>query len=190
MAPGDVDADANKPVTAEDLKSLETTLSSSLATQLQIAQTAQNKQMQEMMNTFMASLNKPISSSSPPSVVAPTMGEQHVNVESEDSENIGEKEEDNDDEDKDKDKNDASKSSGNTGPKAYHEEPPPLVYSPDPRIPHHHIVNQGPPPPLTPKDFERWQSKMMSYLNSSSIELWIIVQVGFKAHNPNNMTRR
>ena len=43
MAPGDVDADANKPVTAEDLKSLETTLSSSLATQLQISQAAQNK---------------------------------------------------------------------------------------------------------------------------------------------------
>ena len=60
MAPGDVDADANKPVTAEDLKGLETTLSSSLATQLEISQDAQFKQMQEMMNIFMASLNKTV----------------------------------------------------------------------------------------------------------------------------------
>ena len=142
MAPGDVDPEASKPVTAEDLKSLETTLSSSLATQLQIAQASQNKQMQEMMNTFMASFKKPAIPSSPPPVRAPTMGEQLINVETEVFKNLDEeKGKDKDDEDKDKDKDDSSKSSWSTCPKAHHAELPPSMYSPGPQVPHHHIVN-------------------------------------------------
>ena len=31
---------------------------------------------------------------------------------------------------------------------------------------------------------------MKSHINSSSIELWRIIQEGFKAVNPNNLTRR
>jgi hypothetical protein len=63
-------------------------------------------------------------------------------------------------------------------------------YSPDPPIPHPHIVNQGHPPSLTPKSFGNWQYKIRSFLCSSSIELWRIVEQGFKAFNPNNLTRR
>jgi hypothetical protein len=43
---------------------------------------------------------------------------------------------------------------------------------------------------LTPKSFGKWQFKMRSFLCSSSIELWRIIEVGFKAFNPNNLTRR
>ena len=76
----------------------------------------------------MASFKKPAIPSSPPPDGAPTVGEQLINVETKVSENIDEeKGKDEDDEDKDKDKNDSSKSSGSTGPKAYHEEPPSLV---------------------------------------------------------------
>ena len=73
-------------------------------------------------------------------------------------------------------------------PENYHSVP--HVYSPDPPIPHPHITHQGQPPPLTPKSFDNWQNKMKSYLCSSSIELWRIVEQGFKAVNPNNLTRR
>ena len=76
VAPEEGGGSASTPVSMEDLKSLELSLSSSLATELQVAQAAQNKQMQEMMNTFMASLNKLVTSSSPPPAVAPTLREQ------------------------------------------------------------------------------------------------------------------
>lgn len=35
----------------------------------------------------------------------------------------------------------------------------PHVYSPDPPIPHPHLVHQGHGPPLTPKSFSDWQIK-------------------------------
>ena len=180
----------SSPITTEDLKGLETTLSSSLATQLEISQAAQLKLMQTMMSDFMEKY-KPSTSSSPTPVVTPIDGTLLTGVEAKASDNNGDNSEkvDDDEVDKDKYKDDPSKSKKGTDSKSYHAEPPPSAYSPDPRIPHHHIVNQGPPPPLNPKDFERWQSKMMSYLNSSSIELWRIVRVGFKAQNPNHMTR-
>jgi hypothetical protein len=77
-----------------------------------------------------------------------------------------------------------------SGSGSFNKVPPPKVYSPDPPIPHPHIVNQGNPPILTPKSFGKWQFKMRPFLCSSSIELWRIIEVGFKASNPNNLTRR
>ena len=38
----------------------------------------------------------------------------------------------------------------------HHKVPPPSVYSPDPPIPHPHIVNQGNPPALNTKAFAKW----------------------------------
>ena len=38
--------------------------------------------------------------------------------------------------------------------------------------------------------FANWQFLMTSYLDSACIELWRIIQEGFKAHDPNNLTRR
>ena len=64
------------------------------------------------------------------------------------------------------------------------------MYSPNPPIPHPHIVHRGDPPKLTPKAFPKWQAKMKSYLCCSSIELWRIVEEGFKANDPRNLTRR
>ena len=138
MVPRDVKP--TKPVTAEDLNDLETTLSS-LATQLEIGQAAQIKLLQTMMNDFMEKF-KPSTSSSPTTVVTPINGTLLTGVEAKASDNLGDNSEKVDDDEVDKDKDDPSKSKTGTDSKSYHAEPPPSTYSPDPRIPHHHIVNQ------------------------------------------------
>ena len=66
----------------------------------------------------------------------------------------------------------------------------PFVYNPDPPIPRPHINNRGEPPRLNTSCFSNWQFLMRSHVKSASIELWRIIEVGFKAVDPNNMTRR
>ena len=64
------------------------------------------------------------------------------------------------------------------------------AYSSDRPIPHPRINPIGPPPPLNALAFSIWQHSMRSHVNSASIELWRIIQVGFKAMDPTNLTRR
>jgi hypothetical protein len=66
----------------------------------------------------------------------------------------------------------------------------PHWYSPDLPIPHPHINNRGDPPKLDALNFGQWQYQMISHMRSSCIELWRIVEEGFKAVDPNNLTRR
>jgi hypothetical protein len=66
----------------------------------------------------------------------------------------------------------------------------PHWYSPDPSIPHPHINNRGDPSKLDALNFGQWQYQMISHMRSSSIELRRIVEEGFKAVIPNNLTRR
>jgi hypothetical protein len=66
----------------------------------------------------------------------------------------------------------------------------PHWYSPNPPIPHPHINNRGDPPKLDALNFGQWQYQMISHMRSSCIELWRIVEEGFKAVDPNNLTRR
>jgi hypothetical protein len=66
----------------------------------------------------------------------------------------------------------------------------PHWYSPDPPIPHPHINNRGDPPKLDALNFGQWQYQMISHMRSSCIELWRIVEEGFKPVDPNNLTRR
>jgi hypothetical protein len=73
---------------------------------------------------------------------------------------------------------------------SYHEVSPLGVYSPDPPILHPRINTLGPPPKLNALAFTSWQHSMKSHINSASIKLWRIVRVGFKAVDPNNLTRR
>jgi hypothetical protein len=179
MAPGDEVGDPFIPVTAEDLKSLETTLSSSLATQMNISLAAQNNQIKELQDTmikFMATFNNG-ATSTPSPAITPIKETPPTKVALNGADNL------------EKEVVDEVKSTKNSGTKDTHAVAPPLTYSPEPRLPHHHIVNLGPPPPLNPKDFERWQAKMKSYFLSSSIELWRIVQVGFTPFNPEELTR-
>ena len=74
------------------------------------------------------------------------------------------------------------------GEEVYNEVP--HFYSPNPPIPHPHINNRGDPSRLNPSCFTNWQFSMRSHVNSASIELWRIIEVGFKAVDPSNMTRR
>jgi hypothetical protein len=66
----------------------------------------------------------------------------------------------------------------------------PHLYSPDPPVPHPHINNRGDPPKLDALYFGQWQYQMISHMCSSCIELWRIVEEGFKPVDPNNLIRR
>jgi hypothetical protein len=66
----------------------------------------------------------------------------------------------------------------------------PHWYLPDPPVPHPHINNRGDPPKLDALNFGQWKYQMISHMRSSCIELWRIVEEGFKAVDPNNMKRR
>jgi hypothetical protein len=63
-------------------------------------------------------------------------------------------------------------------------------YSPDPLTPHRHINNRGDTPKLDALNFGQWQYQMISHMRSSGIELWRIVEEGFKVVDPNDLTRR
>ena len=85
--------------------------------------------------------------------------------------------------------NDSGSSKRDSGKGEFNMVPPPW-YSPDPPIPHPHINNRGDPPKISAYPFGTWQFQMQSHVNSSSIELWRIIKSGYKAVDPNNLTRR
>lgn len=62
--------------------------------------------------------------------------------------------------------------------------------SPDPPIPHPHINTRGDPPKLNVEDFNRWQFEFRSHVCSASNELWRIIVEGYKPFNANNLNRR
>ena len=62
--------------------------------------------------------------------------------------------------------------------------------TPDLPVPHPRINNCGDPPPLDLSAFVSWSRDMKSHVKSSSIELWRIIEQGFKPHDPDNFTRR
>ena len=64
------------------------------------------------------------------------------------------------------------------------------AYSSDRPIPHPRINPIGPPPPLNALAFASVQHSTRSRVNSASIELWRIMQAGFQAVDPTNLTRR
>ena len=143
------------PVSMDDLKELETTLTSSMNAQL--------KELREMMTQLLNGSKPPASSFLEVNASAAQSGEGEGII-----------------------KDPPPKIDGG---KAEHHAVP-FVYSPDPPILHPHINNRGEPPRLNPSCFYNWQFLMRSNVKSASIELWRIIEVGFKAVDPNNMTRR
>ena len=155
-----------------DIKVLETSLSS--------LESSMSSRMEELHNMMKILLEKQASNSSTTTIPNVTPGViDPLNGASSEANIVVEEEGDG-----------SNKPKIDSGFGDYHKVAPPKVYTPDPPIPHPHIVNQGNPPTLTPKSFAKWQSKMRSFLCSSSIELWRIIEVGFKANNPHNLTRR
>ena len=150
-------SDPKPGVTMEDLNNLETSIRSTMDTQM--------KELREMIAQL---LPKGVGSTPPP-LEAISSAAQATDEEGSD----GTKE---------------SPSKTASGKEKYSEVP--HIYSPDPPIPHPHINNRGDPPKFNPSCFSNWQFLMRSYMKSASIELWRIIEVGFKAHDPNNMTRR
>ena len=169
---GDNSETSKEPATMDDIKVLEASMSS-----LESSMSSQMKQLHDMMKLLIENKTSNTSTVIPPKV-APEVTNA-INGASSGAETILVE-----------DLDEASKAKGGKDPKSYNVELPPKVYSPDPPIPHPHIVNQGQPPMLTPKSFGKWQLKMRSFLCSSSIELWRIIEHGFKAYNPNNLSRR
>jgi hypothetical protein len=87
---------------------------------------------------------------------------------------------------KNKYKNKENSSTKGDGKGEYHHMP---WYSLDPQVPHPHINNRGDPPKLDALNFGQRQYQMISHMRSSCVELWRIVEEGFKAVDPNNLRR-
>ena len=172
MAPQgkDVDPEASGTVSIEDFKKLETTLTSSIE--------SQNTKMDELREMIMLLMpKKPASPTTTPLEEDPEVPLKNPNsVNSEEEEKVG-----------DTDTGSAS-TKKKVGKEEYHEVP--HAYSPNPPIPHPHINNRGDPPKLDASSFISWTHQMKSHVSSSSIELWRIIEEGFKAVNPSNLTRR
>ena len=149
----------------EDFRKLETTLNSSIE-----AQRAQMDALREMIAQQKASTS--------PSLEDPKDPPKDPTSVSPEEEKVG-----------DETISDSTSTKKKDGKEDYHEVPPPW-YSPDPPVPHPHINNRGDPPKLNASSFMSWTHQMKSHVCSSSIELWRIIEVGFKAVDPSNLTRR
>lgn len=140
---------------------------------------------QEEMRKMMAQLLANTKATTPPPEIP------NASSESDSKENLEEEELGVEDEDGDEDPikpKTSSSPKGKGGKPEYGKVP--YTYSVDPPIPHPHINLRGDPPKLDTTMFANWQFLMTSYLDSACIELWRIIQEGFKAHDPNNLTRR
>ena len=148
------DDDPSTPATLGDIKASNENLSSEI------------KALREMIMQLMQS-NKPTTSPIPENTLE--VDPSKVDIEGAASSDA----DGNPSEGSDKTSKEIPKPNGESG--KFNAVTPPL-YSPNPPITHPHIVNQGHAPSLTPKSFGNWQYKMKSYLCSSSIELWRIVE--------------
>ena len=112
---GDKSETAKDPATMEDLKGLEssmTSLSTSMASQMQ--------ELRDMMSQFILANKTPNSSTSSPPNVTPVV-EEPLNGAALVADTVGEEEAD-----------DATKAKADSGPENLNKVPPPKAYSPDP----------------------------------------------------------
>ncbi|KAK1687147.1 hypothetical protein QYE76_047995 [Lolium multiflorum] len=160
---------SSEPAYMDDIKELKSSISSTNDSM---------SELREIMMSFMQANKSPIPPTTTTEVGNPSLDKTSLGAPTE----AETKEEDG-----------SGESSRKIDPNAtgvYSTVAPPLVYSPDPPIPHPRINPRGDPPSLNPNAFSLCQTKMKSYLNSSSIELWIIVVEGYKPHNPNGLSCR
>jgi hypothetical protein len=130
--------------------------------------TSQMSELREIIAQLMQA-KAPSAPPPPPPEIPATLNREDVGLEEEDA---------------DKDKEARSSTKGNGKGEFPH------WYSPDPPVSHPHINNRGDPPKLDALNFGKWKYQMISHMCSSCIELWRIVEEGFKAADPNNLTRR
>jgi hypothetical protein len=130
-----------------------------------------SSQMSELREMIAQLMQAKAPSAHPPPEIPATLNRGDLGLEEEDA-------------DKYKDKEARSFTKGNRKGEFPH------CNSPDLPIPHPHINNRGDPPKLEASNFGQWQYQMVSHMCSSCIELWRIVEEGFKAMDPNNLTRR
>src|SRR3954466_14945870 len=150
-------------VTMEDLKNLETRLSSSLVNKV--------KKMLEQLLKDKDGSSSPSPQGDPPSVLP--KGDTPISPE----DRMVRGKQDN-----------TNSSTQNDGGKGEHRD---SWYSPYPPIPHPHVYNRGYPPKLEESaTFAQWQSLIRTHMRSSCIELWNIIEHGLFIGDPNNMTRR
>src|SRR5664279_3009220 len=161
MATDDETTVSGNAATMDDLKKMETSLNSSIETRM--------NELREMIAQLMKAKDTTPSS--------PIIPESSSSDNKKDKEGGGEHKSETPPPKNDKD-----------GKEEYHEVP--HWYSPNPPIPHPHINHRGDPPKINASSFAQWQYLMKSHLNSSCIELWRIIEVGYKAIDPLNLTRR
>ena len=161
---------AEKPASMDDLKSLETSLRSSMESQM----LDMKKYLAELLKPSVPPII-PISedkdpllegdASASPSSKKPLEGDNLANVKV----------------------SSASPKKGLGEKKAYNAID---WRSLDPPVPHPHINTRGDPPKLNVNDFGRWQFEFRSHVCSASNELCRISNEGFKSHNADNLNRR
>src|SRR3954463_2499371 len=149
-------SDAPEVVTMNDLKTLETTLVSSMEAKIE--------EMRQLIMRISTSAASPPSNSED---TTPQSKETGKTV-SKDNEVVGD------------DTSKSSSSKKDSGKDGYNKVS--HVYSPDPPIPHPHIHNRGDPPKLSASTFSQWQFLMKSHVCSSSIELWKIIENGCRGN--------
>ena len=168
-------ADEDVPATMKDIKEMHTSLTSLMDSRMD--------ELHELFTKFASTKAAP-SASSPP---GEHTSSEDINVENKD-ENGGEGEHSEGDKKNTSPKENPS-SHGKYSKEEFHAVP--SSYSPDPPIPHPHINNIGVPPKIDASySFSQWQYLMRNYLRSSCIELWRVVQKGYKPFDPDNLTRR
>ena len=168
MAPGDNDREATSSVSIEDFNRLETLVTTSIE-----SHDSQMKELREMMKLLLPIKPASASIALDDDTDDPLKGDPKL-VESKDGNSEGET------------KIDGSPIKRKDGyNNVAHNYP-----TPDPIIPHPRINNCGDPPKLDTSAFISWSKEMKSHIKSSSIELWRIIEQGYKPHDASNLSRR
>ena len=163
---------AAKPVSMDDLKSVETSLRSAMQTQMETLMKMFNDRFPAappIIPTVEVKVTGGLEegdASALPSSTKPVDGDNLTTI-----------------------KTPIASPRGTSGGESYNRVAPPFL-SPDIPVPHPHINIRGDPPKFNVKDFDTWQFEFRSHVRSASNELWRIIVEGFKPYNPDKLNRR
>ena len=86
----------------------------------------------------------------------------------------------------------SSKKNENSGTSS--APPPPganpfnYMYNNAPNVQHPHVNNLGAPPLVDRTRFTNWKASMKSYVCSSSMQIWRIIEMGYSPKDPKNLS--
>jgi hypothetical protein len=177
---------AKEAASMDDLKKLESSLSGQMSS-LESSMTGQMQELRDMMKQLLSN-QTPHSTTESTTQVARVLTKPLNGFIEATKKTVGEEEVEGEDKSQKAGGSGDTKSQKDSGSDGNTAVPPPPWHSPNPPIPHPHIVHQGQPPKLEPTRFGYWQFQMISHICSSSIKLWRIIEQGFKPPDKDNLT--